>query len=193
MLFLCGRRRARSRRGSRLCLYRLLLDALEHRGAAGRAFAGIHGQRDGGDHERHGRPRGGLRQGAGCSPWTECGLAALASKGRGDVAALAALQKHDDDDEETDQDVNGGDEVNHSLWFFLNARRFEGCTRGTNFMVRKGGFEPPRLSAPPPQDGVSASSTTSALATREPGSGSSIITNADRRAAPPQERAELRS
>ena len=30
-------------------------------------------------------------------------------------------------------------------------------------MVRKGGFEPPRLSAPPPQDGVSASSTTSAL------------------------------
>jgi hypothetical protein len=36
-------------------------------------------------------------------------------------------------------------------------------------MVRKGGFEPPRLSAPPPQDGVSASSTTSA--------GQSIITN----------------
>src|SRR5579863_9957752 len=31
-------------------------------------------------------------------------------------------------------------------------------------MVRKGGFEPPRLSAPPPQDGVSASSTTSARA-----------------------------
>src|SRR5471030_1625362 len=31
-------------------------------------------------------------------------------------------------------------------------------------LVRKGGFEPPRLSAPPPQDGVSASSTTSALA-----------------------------
>src|SRR5437870_371593 len=30
-------------------------------------------------------------------------------------------------------------------------------------MVRKGGFEPPRLSAPPPQDGVSANSTTSAF------------------------------
>ena len=30
-------------------------------------------------------------------------------------------------------------------------------------LVRKGGFEPPRLAAPPPQDGVSASSTTSAL------------------------------
>ena len=29
-------------------------------------------------------------------------------------------------------------------------------------MVRKGGFEPPRLTAPPPQDGASASSATSA-------------------------------
>src|SRR5258708_40233341 len=37
-----------------------------------------------------------------------------------------------------------------------------------NFMVRKGGFEPPRLSAPPPQDGVSASFTTSALAPMRP-------------------------
>ena len=35
------------------------------------------------------------------------------------------------------------------------------------FLVRKGGFEPPRLSAPPPQDGVSASSTTSARNTAE--------------------------
>src|ERR1700723_2252195 len=33
---------------------------------------------------------------------------------------------------------------------------------GIKELVRKGGFEPPRLSAPPPQDGVSASSTTSA-------------------------------
>ncbi len=31
--------------------------------------------------------------------------------------------------------------------------------------MRKGGFEPPRLSAPPPQDGVSANSTTSARCT----------------------------
>ena len=32
-------------------------------------------------------------------------------------------------------------------------------------MVRKGGFEPPCLTAPPPQDGVSANSTTSAFKT----------------------------
>jgi hypothetical protein len=33
---------------------------------------------------------------------------------------------------------------------------------GDTTLERTGGFEPPRLSAPPPQDGVSASSTTSA-------------------------------
>ncbi len=33
-------------------------------------------------------------------------------------------------------------------------------------MVRKGGLEPPCLSAPPPQDGVSANFTTSALRNR---------------------------
>src|SRR5579864_4153073 len=38
---------------------------------------------------------------------------------------------------------------------------FSGTTQRW-YLVRKGGFEPPRLSAPPPQDGVSASSTTSA-------------------------------
>ena len=42
-------------------------------------------------------------------------------------------------------------------------------------MVRKGGFEPPRLSAPPPQDGVSASSTTSAQDELKPFEGISII------------------
>ena len=42
-------------------------------------------------------------------------------------------------------------------------------------MVRKGGFEPPRLSAPPPQDGVSASSTTSARMWTAPAGQQSII------------------
>src|SRR5258708_31561002 len=34
-------------------------------------------------------------------------------------------------------------------------------------LVRKGGFEPPRLTAPPPQDGASASSATSARGDEE--------------------------
>src|SRR5579864_6270899 len=60
------------------------------------------------------------------------------------------------------------------------------CNSGSfQNLVRKGGFEPPRLSAPPPQDGVSASSTTSALGLFAPTSaerrmgekGNLIITN----------------
>src|SRR5271170_7960085 len=35
------------------------------------------------------------------------------------------------------------------------------------WLVRKGGFEPPRLTAPPPQDGASASSATSARGDEE--------------------------
>jgi hypothetical protein len=51
------------------------------------------------------------------------------------------------------------DELDLVLGF---AARLKANGYGIN-LVRKGGFEPPRLSAPPPQDGVSASSTTSAL------------------------------
>src|SRR5205814_10306490 len=72
------------------------------------------------------------------------------------------------DDEKTDQDVDSGDDVDHKFNVFLSSManrpeaRFARISGG-KCMVRKGGFEPPRLSAPPPQDGVSASSTTSAL------------------------------
>ena len=48
-----------------------------------------------------------------------------------------------------------------------------------NLMVRKGGLEPPCLSAPPPQDGVSANFTTSAQEELQPSEGKDII--ADRR------------
>src|ERR1700730_9086632 len=48
-----------------------------------------------------------------------------------------------------------------------NASESIGCKRQSwrrkgDVLVRKGGFEPPRLTAPPPQDGASASSATSA-------------------------------
>src|SRR6185503_16038174 len=45
---------------------------------------------------------------------------------------------------------------------YRNKSRICKISRPLKTLVRKGGFEPPRLSAPPPQDGVSASSTTSA-------------------------------
>src|ERR1700680_2591108 len=59
----------------------------------------------------------------------------------------------------------------------LNGKGAFPCCVNRSKLVRKGGFEPPRLSAPPPQDGVSASSTTSARA-RRLRSGSSIIAKA---------------
>lgn len=76
----------------------------------------IYRQRDGSDHECHGRPGSGPGQGAGRAPRAESRLAALSAKGRGNVAALAALQQNHDDNEETDQDVDGSDEVNHIVW-----------------------------------------------------------------------------
>jgi hypothetical protein len=69
--------------------------------------------------------------------------------------------------------VNSQNQVHHCKWVtFQNTckracRLFQqpedlGCEGGKNLMVRKGGLEPPCLSAPPPQDGVSANFTTSA-------------------------------
>ncbi len=47
--------------------------------------------------------------------------------------------------------------------FEIYASTEENSDEECSNLVRKGGFEPPCLSAPPPQDGVSASSTTSAI------------------------------
>ena len=66
-------------------------------------------QCDGSDHECDSRPRGGFGEGAGRAARTECSLAALSSECRGNIAALAALQQNDNDNEETDQDMNGDD------------------------------------------------------------------------------------
>lgn len=83
--------------------------------------AGIDRQGDGRDHERNCGPGSGSRKGAGRSPRAERGLASLPAESRGNVAALAALQQHDHDDEETNQDVNSGDEVNHKFGFSLSS------------------------------------------------------------------------
>src|SRR5579871_3386717 len=80
---------------------------------------GKHRQRDRGEHEDDGRPRGGFGQHGGGGAGAECGLAAHAAESRGNVAALAALQQHNDDEEGANNDVNRGDQCNHvlsSLW-----------------------------------------------------------------------------
>ena len=98
-LFLLGRRCCRRLRRRRLSLHRLGFDPLQHRRRAA-APAGVNRECDGGNHERHGRPGRSLRKCTGCAARTERRLAALPAKGRGNVSALAALQQHDNDDEE---------------------------------------------------------------------------------------------
>ena len=80
----------------------------------------VNRQRDGSDHERHGRPGGSPGERAGRAPRAERCLTALSAKGRGNVAALAALQQNHNDDEETDQNVDGSDQVNHKFEVFPN-------------------------------------------------------------------------
>ncbi len=128
--------------------------------------AGKDGERDRCDHEQNGRPGCGFAQDRSGATGAKGGLAACSAECGGDISALPALEQDDDDDKQTDDDVDDGNK---------NCEHFRpiGRTTGAKFkilpkfrgiiMVRKGGLEPPCLSAPPPQDGVSANFTTSAL------------------------------
>ena len=157
--------RRRLRWGCRLRLGLRGLHTGEYRVGVGSPALGENRKRDRSYHEKDRRPRCRLGQSRGGSAGTECCLAAHATReGSGDVAALAALQQYDDNEEQGNNNVNNRNECNEHVE--NPASRF---ARSSNLllgeigaMVRKGGFEPPRLSAPPPQDGVSASSTTSA-------------------------------
>lgn len=74
---------------------------------------GVHRQRDRRNHERHGGPSRGFGKRARGAARTESRLAPLAAECRRDVAAFAALQQHDNDDEEANQYVNSRDQINH--------------------------------------------------------------------------------
>ena len=104
--------------GRGLRLYGLRLDPRQNRRRSPAPLAGVHRQRDGSDHECHSRPRRGFGKGTGRSARAERGLASLSAERSGDIAALAALQQHNHDDEETDQNVNSGDQVNHKFRCF---------------------------------------------------------------------------
>jgi hypothetical protein len=117
---------------------------------------GVDGKRDGGQHKEDRRNGSGFGKRRGCAARTKRGLAALSAESRGDVSGLTALQQDNDNQKQTYHYMDDGDEDDHGVKTVLKFFRMIA-------LVRKGGFEPPRLSAPPPQDGVSASSTTSAL------------------------------
>jgi hypothetical protein len=116
-------------------------------------------QRDGRQHENDGAPGRELGEQRGRSAGAKCRLAADAAERRGNVSTFAVLQQHNQNEHRAYDHVNDGNQPNkpHGLEKILS-----------KILVRKGGFEPPRLTAPPPQDGVSASSTTSALARMTP-------------------------
>src|SRR5215510_11818755 len=120
---------------------------------------GQQSQRNRGNHEDDGTPGRDLgEQGSGAAR-AKGRLAAHAAKGGGNISALAVLQQHNDDQDHANDHMNGGEKNNEHAALKIPFKLL---------LVRKGGFEPPRLSAPPPQDGVSASSTTSALVLNRP-------------------------
>src|SRR4051812_47470739 len=75
-------------------------------------------KRNGSDDKNNGRPGSGLGQHGGRATWTKSRLAALAAKGGSNVAALAALQQNDANQEEANNNVNNRNENNShvSLW-----------------------------------------------------------------------------
>ena len=116
LLFLRGRGCGSGRLG-RLSLYGLRLETLQNGTGRSATFRGIYREHDGSNHEGHRRPGCGPGERA-CGPARpEGGLAALAAESGGDVAACAALQQYDHDDKETNQDVNGSNEINHDFNF----------------------------------------------------------------------------
>jgi len=72
-------------------------------------------ERDRSHHKYDGRPCGCPRQRRRRAARSEGGLAAHATEGRGNVAALAALQQHYDDEKQTNRDVNDRNQYDHEL------------------------------------------------------------------------------
>ena len=116
-LFLSGRSGGLWRR-RRLRFRWLGLHTLEYR-ARTTSPRGVDRQCDGSDHKSHGRPRRGLGKRAGCAARTKRRLTALTAECRGNVAALPALEQNNDNNEEANQDVDGGDQINHRFRIFL--------------------------------------------------------------------------
>jgi len=73
------------------------------------------GERNRGHQKDDGRPGGGFGENRRGTAWSEGGLAAHASEGRGDVTALAALQQNHDNQKQTNCDVDDRNQYDHEL------------------------------------------------------------------------------
>src|SRR5215472_6002629 len=98
--------------GRGLRLRRRRLHSVQHGVRAG-ALGGVNGKRDRRHHENDGRPGRRFRQCCSGSARSKGSLAAHSAKRRCDIAALAALQEHHNDQKEGNNNVNDGDENNH--------------------------------------------------------------------------------
>lgn len=72
-------------------------------------------ERERGDHEDDGRPRGESCEDVGSGARSECGLRALSAEGAGEVGGTALLKENDANEEQADDDVDGDDEVEKNL------------------------------------------------------------------------------
>src|ERR1035441_4368154 len=70
-------------------------------------------QRDRDQHEEDRAPGGELGKQVGCAARSERRLRTLTAEGASQVSRLALLQQNHSDEEETDDDVNGNQEIDH--------------------------------------------------------------------------------
>ena len=103
------RRRGRHDWSRRLRLRLCGLDPRQHGCRSGSSRCKYR-EDDRGKHENDRRPGGCARKNRSGAARSECCLATLSAKSRGQVAALSALQQHNGNQEEANNDVNDGDE-----------------------------------------------------------------------------------
>jgi len=92
------------------------LNSLQHR-MAGAVTRDQYRQRDRRDREDDRSPRGHLGENIDGSAWTKGSLRALAAKRTSQVCTLARLQQDDPDQNETNDDVKNGKQINHWVTF----------------------------------------------------------------------------
>ena len=120
-------------------------------------------QRDGRAHENYRRPGGETGEHIGCSPRAEGCLRALAAKGAGQIGRPALLDEHDADEEQANDHVYNEHNVEKNLLHSQTAFEVRAKRRTGGSWCGRGDLNPYAFWAPPPQDGVSANFTTSAL------------------------------
>jgi hypothetical protein len=85
-------------------------DLFEDGTALADGFIGAQDHGHGAEHEHDGAPGGGFGEDVGCAARAEGGLAAGAAEGSSKVCGFAALEQHDDDQDQTIQNEKAGEQ-----------------------------------------------------------------------------------